>query len=76
MTPSSYELVAPATTYIRPVHPGKPPTFDGMTLREVHASETQYITRVSDFKNINKLEQQLTNLLLSAYGRKWLAVIM
>ena len=27
-------------------------------------------------KNINQIEQQLSNLLLSAYDRKWLAVIM
>ena len=47
-----------------------------MTQREVHASEGQYITRVSDFKNINQLERQLTNLLIYAYDRKWLAVIM
>ena len=76
MTPSSYNLVAPETPYIRPVYPGNPPTFDGMTQGEIHANEGQYITRVSDFKNINQLEQQLTNLLLSAYDRKWLAVIM
>ena len=31
---------------------------------------------VSNFKNINQLEQQLTNLLLSAYKQKWIAVIM
>ena len=47
-----------------------------MTLREIHANEGQYIARVSDFKNINQLEQQLTNLLLSAYDQKWLAVII
>ena len=76
MTPSEYELVAPETSYIRPIHPGKPPTFDGMTQREIHANEVQYITRVSDFKNINQLKQQLANLLLSAFDRKWLAVIM
>ena len=76
MIPSAYELVAPATPYIRPVHPGNLPKFDGMTQREVHTSEGQYITRVSNFKNINQLEQQLTKLLLSSYDRKWLAVIM
>ena len=76
MIPSAYELVAPATPYIRPVHTGNPPTFYGMTQREVHESEVQYITRVANFKNINQIEQQLTNLLLSAYDRKWLAVIM
>ena len=47
-----------------------------MTQREIHANEGQYIARVSDFKKINQLEQQLTNLLLSAYAQKWLAVIM
>ena len=47
-----------------------------MTQREIHVNEGQYIARISDFKNINQLEQQLTNLLLSAYDRKWLAVIM
>ena len=47
-----------------------------MTQREIHANEGQYITRVSDFKNINQLEQQMTNLLLSAYEIKWIAVIM
>ena len=76
ITPSAYGLVAPATPYICPVHPGDPPTYDGMTQREIHANEGQYIARVSDFNNINQLYQQLTNLLLSAYDRKWLAVIM
>ena len=76
MTPIAYDLVAPATTYVLPVHPGDPPTYDGMTQREIHVNEVQYIACVSDFKNINQLEQQLTNLLLSAYDRKWLAVIM
>ena len=47
-----------------------------MIQREIHANEGQYIARVSEFKNINQLEQQLTNLLLSAYAQKWLAVIM
>ena len=68
ITPSAYDLVSPATTYIRPVHPGDPPTYDGMTQREIHTNEGQYITRVSDFKNINQLEQQLTNLLLYSYN--------
>ena len=76
MTPSDYDLVAPVTPYIRPVHPGDPPTFNGMTQREIHANEGHYIARVSNFKNINQLEHQLTNLLLSAYYQKWLAVIM
>ena len=70
MTPSAYDLVAPENPYIHPVHPGDPPNYDGMTQREIHANEGQYIARVSDFKNINQLEQQLTNLLLSAYDRK------
>ena len=47
-----------------------------MTQHKIHANEGQYIARVSDFKNINQLSQQLTNLLLSAYNQKWLAVIM
>ena len=76
ITPSAYDLVTPANTYIPPVHPGNPPTFDGMTQRKIHANEGQYIARVSDFKNINQIKQKLTNLLISAYGRKWLAVIM
>ena len=76
MTPSVYYLVAPETPHIRPVHLGYPPTFDGTTQREIHRNERQYIARISDFKNINQLEQQLTNLLLSAYDQKWLAVIM
>ena len=76
MTPSSYNIVALETPYILPVHPGDPPTYDGMTQRKIHANEGQYIARVSDFKNINQLEQQLTNLLLSAYNRKWLAFIV
>ena len=76
MTPSAYDLVAPSTPYIHPVHSGYPPTFDGMTQREIHANEGQYIVRFSNFKNINQLEQQPTNLLLSAYDQKWLAVIM
>ena len=67
MTPSDYDLVAPATPYIRPVHPGDPPTYDGMNQREIHVNEGHYIARISDFKKINQLEQQLTNLLLSAY---------
>ena len=50
--------------------------FDGMTQREIDANEGQYIACVSNFKNINQLEQQLNNFLLSAYNRKWLAVIM
>ena len=70
MTPSAYDLVAPATPYIQPVHPGYPPTYDGVTQRGIHANEGQYITRVSDFKNINQFDQQLTNLLLSAYDQK------
>ena len=41
MTPSAYDLVAPATTYIRPVHPGDSPTDDGITQREIHANEGQ-----------------------------------
>ena len=76
MTPSDYDFVAPSTPYIRAVHPGDSPTYDGMTQRAFHVNEGQYIARVSDFKNINHLEQQLTNLLISAYDRKWLAVIM
>ena len=76
MTPSAYDLVAPATPYIRPFHPGYPPTYDVMTQPEIHANEGQYIARVYNFKKTNQLEQELTNLLLSAYGRKWLAVIM
>ena len=76
MTPSDYNLFARATPYIRPVHPVDPPTFDIMTQCEIHANEGQYIARVSDFKNINQLKQQLKNLLLSAYDRKWLAVII
>ena len=76
MTPSAYDLVAPATTYIHPVHPGNPPTYDGMNQREIHANEGQYIARVFDFKKINQLKQQVTNLLLSAYDLKFLAVIM
>ena len=47
-----------------------------MTQREIQVNEGQYIARVSNFQNINQLEQQLTNLLLSAYDQKWLAVIM
>ena len=47
-----------------------------MTQCKIHANEGQYIACVSDFKNINQLEQKLTNLLLSAYERKWLALIM
>ena len=76
MTPSAYDIFDPATPYILPVHTGNPPTFDGMTQCVIHANQGQYIARVSDFKNTNQLEQQLTNLLLSAYNRKWLAVIM
>ena len=76
MKPSAYDLVAQATTYIRPVHPGDPSTYYGMTQREIHSNEGQYIARVSNFKKINQLEQQLTNLLLSAYNRKCLTVIM
>ena len=34
-TPSAYDLVSP---YIRPVHPGYPPTYDGMTQREIHVN--------------------------------------
>ena len=41
MTPSAYDLIAPATTYIHPVYPGEPPTYDGMTQREIHANEGQ-----------------------------------
>ena len=76
MTPSAYNLVAPDTPYIRPVHTGDPPNYDGITQRKIHANQGQYIERVYDYKNINQLEQQLTNLLLSAYYQKWLAVIM
>ena len=38
MTPSYYNLVDPATLYICPVHPGDPPTYDGMTQREIHVN--------------------------------------
>ena len=76
MNPSAYDLIAPETPYICPVHPGDPLTYDGMTKREIHANEGQYIARVSNFKNFKQLEQQLTNLLLSAYDRKLLAAIM
>ena len=72
MTPSAYDLVAPATPYIYPVHLGKTPTFDGMNQIEIHENEGKYIVFVSDFKNINQLEQQLTNLLLSAYDKNGL----
>ena len=47
-----------------------------MTQYNIQANEGHYIACVSDFKNINQLKQQLTNLLLSAYDQKWLAVIM
>ena len=47
----------------------RPPNYDGMTQREIHANEGQYIACVSKFKNINQLEQQLTNLLIYAYDR-------
>ena len=60
MTPSAYNLVTPETPYIRPVHPGDPPTYDGMTQYDIQANEGQYIACVSDFKNINQLKQQLT----------------
>ena len=53
MTLSDYYLVVPATPYIRPVHPGDPPTYDGTTQRKIHTNKGQYIARVSDFKNIN-----------------------
>ena len=76
MTTSVYYLDAPATTYIRPLHTGNPPTFDGMTQREIHVNEGQYIARVFVIKNINQLKQQLTNLLISSYDLKWLAAIM
>ena len=76
VTPSVYDLVATATPYIRPVHPGNPPTFERMTQRKIHANEGQYIARVFDFKNINQLEHKMTNLPLSAYDQKWLALIM
>ena len=76
MNPSAYDLISPETPYIRPVHPGDPPTFNGMTQREIHANEGQYIARVSNFKNINQLKQKLTNLLLSAYDQKLPSVIM
>ena len=76
MNPSAYDLVAPATPYILPFHPGDPPTYDGTTQREINVNEGQYMACVSDFKNINQLNQQLTNLLLSAYNRKWIAIIM
>ena len=55
MTPSAYNLVAPETPYIHPVHLWYPPTYDGMTQRNIHANEGQYIARVSNFKNINQL---------------------
>ena len=47
-----------------------------MNQHEIYANEGQYIARVSDLKNINQLKYQPTNLLLSTYDRKWLAVIM
>ena len=50
MTSSAYDLVAPATPYTRPIHPGDPPILDGKTQREIHANEGQYIARVSNFK--------------------------
>ena len=68
MTSSAYDLFDPWTSYICLVHPGNPPTFDSMDKREIHANEGQYIARVYDFKKINQLEQQLTNLLLYAYN--------
>ena len=55
VTPSAYKLVAPATPYICPFHPVNPLTFDGMTQREIHANKGQYITRISNFKNINQI---------------------
>ena len=56
MTSLDYDLVSTDTTYIRPVHTGDPPKFDGMNQHEIHANEGQYITRVSDFRNINQLK--------------------
>ena len=47
MTPSAYDLVAPATPYILPVRPGDPPNYDGMNQRKIRANEVQYIARVS-----------------------------
>ena len=76
MNHSAYNFVDPSTTYTRPVHPGDPPTYDGMIQHEIHVNEGQYIARVSDFKKINQLEQQLTNLLLSAYDQNFLSFVM
>ena len=76
MNPSAYNLVSQVTPYTLPIPPGDPPTYDGKTQHEIHVNEGQYITRVSNFKKINQLKQQLTNLLLPAYGRKWLVFIM
>ena len=55
MTLSAYDLVAPATPYIRLVHTVNPPTFDCLTQREINANEGHYIACVSDFKNINQI---------------------
>ena len=55
ITPSAYDLVSLETPYIRPFHPGDPSTYDGMNQREIHENEGQYITRVSNLKNINQL---------------------
>ena len=76
MTPSDYNLIAPETPYIRPVHPGDLLTYDSITQREIHTIEGKYIASVTDFKNTNQLKHKLTNLLISAYDQKRLAVIM
>ena len=53
ITSSVYDLFAPATFYIHPIHTENPPTFDGMNQHKIHVNEGQYIACVSNFKNIN-----------------------
>ena len=48
-----------------------------MAWPDVNSREWRTVHRMRLWlQNINQLEQQLTNLLLSAYDRKWLAFIM
>ena len=65
-TPSAYDLVAPETPYIRPIHPGDPPTYDGMTQREIHANEGQLQTVTNQLlseplQTVTKSYKQLQN---------------
>jgi hypothetical protein len=72
MTVPAYQLVAPNTPYICPVHPGPLVHQPNATQYQLAENRRIHELAVGDFHKVNTLESQLTKLLLSAYDRQWL----